>query len=208
MKDNKGCRNIYRILNEKTIESKSQMKWGEIFQNIELNWKIIYSIPAKSCSNTKLHWFQYRILHRILATNDFLFKIKIRKDNQCSFCQRFPETLEHLFWNCEFISEFWQKIENWINEKSEFVVAIIMYNAIFGITFNQDFNKPINYIIILTKYYIYKCRINNKQLNFAVWKNEVKNSFLLNKTIAIKNNCFENFSKHWAKWINLFESKD
>ena len=50
-----------------------------------------------------------------------------------------------------------------------------------GITVNTDLNKPINYIIILDKYYIFKWRINNKSLNLSVWKNEVKIYLLFEK---------------------------
>ena len=42
-----------------------------VIGNETLDWCQNYKIPAKSCGNTKLHWFQYRILHRILATNDY-----------------------------------------------------------------------------------------------------------------------------------------
>jgi hypothetical protein len=35
----------------------------------------------------KLHWFQFRTNHNILATNYFLKKIKIIDDANCNFCQ-------------------------------------------------------------------------------------------------------------------------
>lgn len=208
MSESKGSRRVYKLLNTKIIEPKSQVKWSEIFPYIDLNWSVIYNIPLKSCSNTKLHWFQYRILHRILATNDFLHKIKIKTDSSCTFCKNYPETLEHLFWNCGIISEFWEKIETWINENSDYIVAIVMYNVIFGITFKREFHIPVNYIIILTKYYIYKCRTNNKPLNFSVWKNEIKNSLLIEKMIAIKNNRYQKFAENWDGWLKLFEEND
>jgi hypothetical protein len=51
--------------------------------------------------NVKLHWFQFRINHNILATNYFLKKIKIIDDANCNFCQKENETIEHIFWGCE-----------------------------------------------------------------------------------------------------------
>ena len=84
------------------------------FGNEILDWCQIYKIPAKSCGNTKLHWFQYRILHRILATNDLLLKCGINQDNLCTFCQRVPKKNEPLFWYCNIVTEFWENIENWI----------------------------------------------------------------------------------------------
>lgn len=91
LKNTKGCRDIYKVFNAKVITSKSQQKWNNIFENVNLNWKFIYKLPAISCNNTKLHWFQYRILHRIIATNDLLFKLNIKQDDLCSFCGPPPE---------------------------------------------------------------------------------------------------------------------
>lgn len=207
MKQKKGSKNIYNLINEKIIILKSQRKWNEIF-NRELNWKSIYSIPAKSCNNTKLHWFQYRVLHRILATNDFLYKIRIKDNNLCTFCNVHSETLVHLFWSCRIVFDFWDRIEKWINEKVNGSFSIIMFSVFFGISYNQECNKPFNYIIILTKYYIYKCRINKKPLNFNIWKFEIKNALVTEKMIAIKNYRYAKFQKYWGKWIAIFEDSN
>lgn len=204
LKREKGSKDIYRILNEKNIITKSQQKWEREFQDIELKWKVLYSIPAYCCSNTKLHWFQYRILHRILATNNLLWKYKIKRDNLCSFCKKFPETLEHLFWYCDEVQDFWEKIETWIAEKSEFVVNINEYGAIFGKN-NKNCNKPENYILILTRYYIYKSRINNTKLYLNIWKREVKCFIETEKMIAIKNSKYDKFYKEWEGWLGLFD---
>lgn len=126
-----------------------------------------------------------RILHRILVTNDFLQEISIKNDNLCSFCHIYPETLVHLFWNCRIVFDFWDQIEKSVNKKSNEIISIVMFSAIFGITFNRKFNKPLICIIILTKYYIHKNRFNNKSLNFNIWKSEIKNALL-----SEKNDCY------------------
>ena len=78
---------MYQVLNKKEIIPNSQIKWNRIFEIAHLNWHQIYSIPPKCCNYTKSHWFKFRILHRILATNDLLFfKCNIKQDNLCSFC--------------------------------------------------------------------------------------------------------------------------
>ena len=74
MKNAKGCKEIYKELVSKSIVSKSQMKWNALFENTQLKWSDIYNGPVKCCGNTKIHWFQYRIVHRIISTNDLLYK--------------------------------------------------------------------------------------------------------------------------------------
>ena len=46
-------------------------------------------------NDVNLRWFNYKIAHRKLDTNDYLFKIKIRNSNLCSFCGTQVETLKH-----------------------------------------------------------------------------------------------------------------
>ena len=57
--------------------------------------------------------------------------------------------------------------------KNQYLVNIDKKRAIFGICNLSELSKPINYILILTIFYIYKCHINNKGMNIA---NGSKNS--------------------------------
>ena len=133
LKSSKGSQDMYKLLVYKTVSPKSQAKWDQLFQNLELNWKIIYNIPKICCKNTKLHWFQYRILHRILATNDLLTKMNIKQNNLCTFCNEEIEKLEHLFWHCNTVNIFWENIEQWIYDKNDYLINIDKVRAIFGI---------------------------------------------------------------------------
>ena len=81
---------------------------------------------------------------------------------------------------------------------------IIKKRAIYCICNQNEFNKPINYILILTRFYIYKCRINNKELNIATWVKEMKFFLHIEKKIAIKTDRFDKFAKYWQKWMQIF----
>ena len=49
---------------------------------------------------SKLIVFQFKLLHRRLATNDYLHKIGLRNDDICTFfCKNGKESLAHLFWH-------------------------------------------------------------------------------------------------------------
>ena len=159
LEDKKGSKIIYTLINKTIIPAKSQNKWNGIFENNELDWKTIYKIPAKSKKNTKLHWFQFRILHRILAANDNLFKIGKRKDNICTFYGNSPEKLEHHFWQCNTVTDFWEQTERWIFEKCNYMTNVNIKRALLGMICNKTINNVLNYIMILSRYYIDKCRI-------------------------------------------------
>ena len=160
MKNERGRRDMYQLINKKNIIPSSQVKWNKIFEPTHSNWLQLYNIPAKCSNNTKLHWFQYRLLHRILATNDFLFSVTLNKIIYVTFANVPPEMFEHIFCHCTLIMEFWERIEMWIYERNNYLLNIDMQRAILGVTNVTENNKPINYILILTRYYIYKYRIN------------------------------------------------
>ena len=205
LKNKQGCKNMYLSLNRKSSIPKGQLRWNGIFETNEFNWQLIYNIPAKSCNNTKLHRFQYRILHRILATNDYLFKCQIKTENSCTFCTVVPEKLEHLFWQCPIVMNFWDEVEQWIYVKCNYLINIDKVKAIFGILNSNEWFRPLNYILILTRFFIYKCRIKNKQPNITGWKNEVKTLIMMEKMIAIKNSRIDKFMRNWNKWLRIFE---
>ena len=92
-----------KIINQDN-EIKPHLKWEEVFNN--LNWQNIHSLPFKSTIDTKLRSFQYKYIMRILPTNKFLTKCNIISSSLCDFCDRQPETLEHLFWECHFVRAF------------------------------------------------------------------------------------------------------
>lgn len=54
---------------------------------------------------------QYQILHRIVPTNNYLYKIKLKDSPLCSFCKLNIETIEHLFTECPEVKDIWYRIE-------------------------------------------------------------------------------------------------
>ena len=81
---------------------KSQGKWlaEDLFSNVQVNWENTYQLPFLCTTETKLRVFQFKFLHRGVATNDFLLKIGKKETDSCSFCAASPKTLTHLFWHC------------------------------------------------------------------------------------------------------------
>ena len=97
----KVCKKIYQIAVKRETSSpvKGQGKWiaEDIFSNVQVNWENTYQLPFLCITETKSRVFQFKFLHRRVATNDFLHKIGKKEKDSCSFCAGSPETLEHLF---------------------------------------------------------------------------------------------------------------
>ena len=175
---------------------KAHMKWEQLFDQTELNWKEIHETPFKCTIDTKLRYFQYKIIMSIIATNRFLFKCKIIGSNLCDFCVMHQETLTHLFYECPYVQEFWGQIKRYLEEKG-IVFELSLKNILLG---TQNGDKLSNFIILCAKYYIYTCKLNNKVPNVVQFKNVLNERKQVEKIIAIKNDKLEKHNKKWSKF--------
>lgn len=202
LKDEKGCKEIYGVLKRTDIHPKAQTKYANLNYNIsELEWRNYYILPFKITKNTTSQWFQYRILHRILATNSFLYKINYVDSDKCTFCNNEVETLEHLFYDCYKVYELWESIQRWIfntkNEQIELSKKVIL----LGYTDKQ--NKVLNWLILNIKQYIYRTKIQKHQLNIFALQNIIKKNLEIERYILFKNCRYDEFYTLWFPWFKL-----
>ena len=72
------------------------VKW-EMLSNENIKWHTHFRLIKQTCRDTYLVTFQFKFLHRIIPTNTYLFQVKIKDNERCSFCKNEPDSLEHLF---------------------------------------------------------------------------------------------------------------
>ena len=80
----------------------------------------------------RLRWFNIRILHRIIATNKYLFRCRIKNSPLCSLIQNEIETVEHLVFNCDRIKDIWSQVESWIKERVDLDVNFTIKDIILN----------------------------------------------------------------------------
>ncbi len=116
---------------------------------------MVYQLPFKISKDSKLQWFQYRINNRILGTNYLLKKKKgIKGNDSCTFCGSSPETLSHLFWDCDIVKNFWKNIQDWVNQTCPFIrLELSKQDAILG---NLKHSVAISNIILIARLHIYQ----------------------------------------------------
>ena len=120
LKSPKISKKVYKILIDRkaSIPFKSQDKWklacGEINKDIE--WNKAYILHFQCTKDTNLQRFQFKLLHRRIATKYFLNKIGVSLSAMCTFCNEYVETLEHVFWECKFSQSFWKNVTEWLTK--------------------------------------------------------------------------------------------
>ena len=82
-----GSKPFYNILNTTNIIPTSQIKYASKSDTHDRHTsETFYCLPLKCVKDITLLWFQYRLLHRILAANTFLHMIHYVDSSKCSFC--------------------------------------------------------------------------------------------------------------------------
>ena len=116
---------------------KSQQKWKTQLPQQNIDWSEVYSIPFRCTKDTKFRCFQYKLLHRILPTNKFLYQIRYIDYSTCSFCNSSTETINHLFFECPQICKLWQEFKKYVQTKTNLDFQITLTNILLGI-FDKD----------------------------------------------------------------------
>ena len=206
MKSVKGCKDMYKVLNNNICTVMSEKKWEDVLDLGELPWRKINYYCIFFSQSTKLRWFQYRIIHRILGTNSFLKKIKIKDSDLCTFCREVPETIEHMFLGCHLVSELWHGVSDWIFGKTYIELPLNLILVLFGIMNSHGLNFVKNKILLLTKFYIYRVKLNEGVLNLTGLKNYIKENLNLEKHISLKNFTLEKYTEYWSPWESIFNN--
>ena len=194
----KGSSFAYQLLNQCKVVPTSQRKWEVEFDmgdDNDIDWNVVYSMPYKCTIDVKSQYFQYRFIHRILPTNEFLFKIGIVESDKCTFCRVEIESIKHLMWSCDKVSSFWKEVIKWL-EDLNIHMNLSFVNVCFGVHNNNQANF-INMILIWAKRFIYKCRVQETNIAFQDFKQWVKYMEKVEKYIAVSK---EKLGTHLKKW--------
>ena len=133
LRKRRGCRDIYDKIfpvNEIIVPKNWINEIGEISED---EWKK-YSKNLNYIKEAKLRDFQFKINNRILVTNTFLFKIKKKENNLCSYCNQEAESITHLLFHFETVAKFWKTLKIWLERKSNISIQIVLTEIIFFIT--------------------------------------------------------------------------
>ena len=152
-----------------------------------------------------MRWFQYRILHYTLTTNRSVSKFKYDQNHLCSFCQSYSETIIHLMWECKKTNLFWTELSQIINSRALFShnFKFTKWLVIFGTSNCIKTDTICDLIILLGKFYIYGCKVQNRELSTKIFITELYNRYLIEK--EMKNNS-PIFITQWAPYANIFKS--
>lgn len=171
-------------------------KWDNFITDFN-DWNNIFKLPYSCCRETYLQAFQYRIIHRFLPCNKWLNDVCLKDSNQCNICSSI-DTIEHFLYGCKSTKQFWNQLELWWNDISISPVVLTVKHVIFGYYYDLSFYSCINFIIMVGKMYIYRCKLNDKNVLFNCFLQELKGKLEIEKAICESNKTSSQFQKKWS----------
>jgi exonuclease III len=173
----KGNKHVQSMLSRTGTTPAAVKKWDAEYNN--LNWKIIFNFCFATTLDVQLRWFQLRLLHRILPTEKYLYTCKIKNDPMCNFCNAEIQTLEHLFWDCDKVQKFWKNCQRALQSKCTHCYQLNFNKELilFGNSENIATDNTLDLIIIMAKFYVYKCKIQNCTPQLLTFCNILKSRY-------------------------------
>ena len=98
-------------------------------------------------------------------------KFKPNISPQCTFCSHLdefshPELVSHLFFDCDFALKLWQELKHWLVTLN-LNLPLNRAKLLFGIH-EEASNSKLNFIILCTKYFIWKTKFGSKNLTLSL----------------------------------------
>ncbi len=111
---------------------------------------------------------------------------------------------KHMFWECIHIQHFWSNINQMlISSKLDYNTNLTYtYISFCNINIIQKQNANVaNFIILLSKYFIFKCRCNGIIPTCEAYKQYQKRTIKIEETIAIMKNKLDEFNRKWNDYL-------
>ena len=124
-------------------------------------FKDLYSITDIS----KLRNFQFRLLHNKVFCNDVLYHWGKVPSQCCEWCEFNKQNILHLLFHCVYAQKIWKFIIDFL-ESQNITVRLTLTDVILNNT-NQPAISVVNFIVLVSKFYIYKCKVQNKLPNIS-----------------------------------------
>ena len=191
----KVCKESYGVLMQSLSQQPKNVfiKWkNDVGEDIDVNesFENIYTATISS----ELRNFQFKFIHRLLATNNALFKWKIIENEICTLCKNSVDSINHLFWECNVTQLFMYRFSQWFKNHSKINYSLEKKSFFFGISNDSIFNL----ICIITKRYLYSCKLNDCKPNINCLVERIREYRNIEKYIAIKNATLNKFNSKWG----------
>ena len=160
----------------KDIDKVSRLIYRDMLHTDEILRKCVHTWGKKACINTdvqkmrkhfcnikgitpvtKLRNFQFRLLHNKIFCNDVLVHWKKVESNICDFCSLQKQTIIHLLYDCPRVKNLWEYLIDQVSVK-QITMDLSFETILFNNVVNENTYNVCNLLVLITKFYIYRCK--------------------------------------------------
>ena len=208
LKMRKVCKESYSYMLSKDCKHRShESKWCQVLQTHTRSfpWHEYYSCNFQCTVDSKMRAFQYKILLRIIPTNKYLKMCKITDNESCYFCNNDIESIEHLFYFCPIVKDFWVKLAERIKPHLDITSYLQPQNVLLGYLGIEN-RRCLNHLFNIVKRYIYSTKCNGNRLCLEYLEKIIKQYYTIeNNLVHMCNKSLEIFKKKWQPLEPMFE---
>ena len=199
-----SLKHIYwSFLAKKQTTPTSKEKLSAKYHHLTIDWKRGYLLSFRTTLETKLREFQFKILNRIVFTNEKLFRFGMAKSDKFAFCQTEVESIEHLLFSCKISSVFWKYVLSWLGDNNIIVENLKEEAIIFGKFDVGDDFLLVNHILLPGKYYIYSQKCQKGMPSLQGFISRTRRVYNIELYIPRKRGTLSKHLSKWEKLINM-----
>ena len=199
----KGSGTYYNTIMSDDVKPNCCTKWDQKF-NAQNDWKRCFWYMHK-IQDVQLKWFQMRIVHRCLGTNVVLKQMGIVNNDRCNFCLTEKDNIEHIFWACAHVQQFWNCLASHMNEKCLNSKKITLTKKLVILGFDKNFKVDLVFcfIILLAKQFLYQCKRENVLPTLQSYLCKLKYRYRIEECNANINMLYSEFAAKWCMYKPL-----
>lgn len=208
---------VYSILKTSNLEPLTSLKnkWEEeLGTNIsDLEWQSTLKNIHSSSICLRHSVIQFKIIHRLHWSKTRLAKIMPDIDPTCDRCEVEPATLEHMFWSCPKLSDFWNSVFVFLSKALNVDIEPSPFVGIFGVVPEElgigSYGKTVIAFTTLIARRIILMKWKDKSPPaFKHWINDVMHYLILEQIrYHIQGNSLK-FCYIWQPVLTLVEKMD
>jgi len=199
-----GQRDLYDFFLKSKLDKTSPIieKYKTEYNLNNDDVEYLFLLPRKCTIDSKLKELQYKIIYKYLPTNKKLFQYNLKESNTCDLCHFLPESVKHLFWECNYSKTVWIQFYDWWNSINKSYTPQFDERVIlFGTRKENQGTEGIllfNHLLLLIKKYILNHKMH--QINFHGVLRKIHETMKIEKQIGNKNNQIERYLEKWGKF--------
>lgn len=165
------------------------------------DWEQIWILPYRTSRETKLQSFAYKVAYRLIPCNKYLNTIRISESPDCPLCGDI-DSLSHFFYDCDRARTFWTQLSRWCETYIDISLShLSALQILLGVTDKVQNAKIINWILLVTKFYLQRQRLfHDAQFSLVAFLTEVRTRLLTERRACYLENKPNKF-KTWRRLL-------